>query len=57
MGVEFGEECYCGRYSDDPFRHGSCVDEGCRCDHQCSGNKQQICGGHWALSIYSIGMY
>ena len=57
MGVEFGEECYCGRYSDDPFRYGLCSIAGCSCDEPCLGNSQQICGGLWAISIYSIGMY
>lgn len=57
MGVEFGDECYCGRYNDDPFRYGLCSITGCSCDELCLGNSQQICCGFWAISIYSIGMY
>ena len=57
MGMESGEECYCGKHSDDPFRYGLCSNTGCRCDHRCPGNIQQICGGGWALSLYSIGMH
>ena len=49
MGVEFGEECYCGRYSDDLFRYGLCSIAGCSCDEPCLGNSQQICGGLWAI--------
>ena len=57
MGVESENECYCGRRSDRHNKHGKCTVTGCRCDQRCTGNKQQICGGDWAISIYSISMY
>lgn len=59
MGVENGNECFCGSEADNPTRYGLCssVKNDCECDHQCTGNKEQVCGGDWAISIYYIGMY
>ena len=42
MGVANGEECFCGKYSDDPARYGLCSNTGCSCDHQCTANSQHI---------------
>ncbi|CAG2244656.1 Plasminogen,Hepatocyte growth factor [Mytilus edulis] len=47
-GVENGNECFCG----DVLRKNKQRKEG-DCKTPCSGNKQQICGGPWRISIYT----
>ncbi|XP_071162416.1 uncharacterized protein [Mytilus edulis] len=47
-GVENGNECFCG----DVLRKNKKKREG-DCKTPCSGNKQQICGGPWRISIYT----
>ncbi|XP_071162401.1 uncharacterized protein [Mytilus edulis] len=47
-GVENGNECFCG----DVLRKNKKRKEG-DCKTPCSGNKQQICGGPWRISIYT----
>ncbi|CAC5414960.1 TN [Mytilus coruscus] len=47
-GVEYGYECFCGNVlRKDRKRKES------DCKTPCSGNKQQICGGTWRISIYT----
>lgn len=41
--------CWCG--SDDEFDKNGRSDD---CDMRCNGNDEQICGGTYALSIYSV---
>ena len=53
MGLENGNECHCGNPENYAI-HGSCPDAGCVCDHPCGGDRDNICGGDWALSIYNI---
>ncbi|VDI14319.1 Hypothetical predicted protein [Mytilus galloprovincialis] len=47
-GVEYGIECFCG----DVLRKNKKRKES-DCKMPCSGNKQQICGGTWRISIYT----
>ncbi|ORY79548.1 WSC domain-domain-containing protein [Protomyces lactucae-debilis] len=42
-GTEYGEECYCG--SKLPTISSTA------CTSSCSGNKTEICGGSWALTV------
>jgi len=45
--------CFCGNQADNPtVTIGSTND----CNTVCGGNTSQICGGHWALSIYKLGI-
>ena len=48
-GVESEDECYCGHNAptEDPLTDSEC-------DHKCSGDQSQICGGHWSMNIYSV---
>ncbi|XP_063427691.1 uncharacterized protein LOC134711167 isoform X4 [Mytilus trossulus] len=48
-GVENGNECFCG----DVLRKNKKRKES-DCKTPCSGNKQQICGGPWRISIYTV---
>ncbi|XP_052106228.1 zonadhesin-like isoform X16 [Mytilus californianus] len=47
-GVEYGYECFCGNVlrKDRKRKERDCKTP-------CSGNKQQICGGTWRISIYT----
>ena len=48
-GVENGDECFCGQNapSEEPISDSEC-------NHKCSGDRTQNCGGNWAINIYSI---
>ena len=48
-GVESEDECFCGN---NPPSQNSIPDS--ECDSKCSGDKTQICGGHWKINIYSV---
>lgn len=50
MGLQYGKECYCG---DDYGKYGSVPDE--ECNKPCDGANDQMCGGTWRQSIYSLG--
>ena len=47
-GVESSSECFCGTEGADYGRLG----ESKACDYVCGGDDGEICGGHWAVSIY-----
>ncbi|KZT57231.1 WSC-domain-containing protein, partial [Calocera cornea HHB12733] len=49
MGVENGDECYCGNTLVGGFVSGG------GCSTPCAGNGQETCGGGWRLSVYSSG--
>ena len=48
-GVENEDECFCGQNtpSEEPISDSEC-------NNKCSGDRTQICGGNWAINIYSI---
>ena len=48
-GVESEDACYCGNNapSQNPLTDSEC-------NAKCIGDKTQICGGHWKISIYSV---
>jgi hypothetical protein len=45
-GTEWGQECYCGNTLPDMLLPESA------CDHKCTGNELEICGGYLRLSIF-----
>ena len=47
-GTQYSKECFCGNEYD---RYG----EADNCDMTCSGEKDQICGGSWAMSVSRTG--
>jgi hypothetical protein len=54
-GLEEHQECYCGGKaggSDDVYRLGRADN----CISKCHGDALQVCGGHWALSVYTTGV-
>ena len=50
--MQAGFQCFCGYESDK-----SKFDPKTTCDMACRGDGSTICGGGWALDIYSIGMF
>ena len=47
-GTESHGECYCGNEAPTEI-----AEEG-TCDRPCSGNSQQICGGHLGMHVYNL---
>ncbi|KAK8030120.1 WSC domain-containing protein [Apiospora rasikravindrae] len=48
-GVEYGRECYCGRFLAPPAGWIYNKD----CDMPCKGNKNQMCGGNARVSVFN----
>ena len=46
-GLQYGVQCFCGN------SYGK-YGESYSCDYECSGNQNEICGGYWANSVYSV---
>jgi len=44
-GVQYSSQCYCG--NDLPTETAT------NCNMKCAGNKNQICGGSWAMNVFS----
>lgn len=44
-GVQYSKQCFCGDTA--PTITAT------NCDMQCSGDKDQFCGGRWAMNVYS----
>jgi len=49
-GLQVGSWCFCGEFYD---RFGTASN----CDYRCTGNWDQLCGGAWANSVYSVADY
>ncbi|KAK1751929.1 hypothetical protein QBC47DRAFT_463994 [Echria macrotheca] len=49
-GTEYGGECFCG----DSLREVEKIAEG-ECAKMCEGDNNEICGGDWALSLWTKG--
>ncbi|KAG5982747.1 hypothetical protein E4U55_001440 [Claviceps digitariae] len=47
-GTEYGGQCYCGN----ELLGSERIDDS-KCNIACEGDKTSICGGSWALSVYS----
>ncbi|CAM9726538.1 unnamed protein product [Ascophyllum nodosum] len=47
FGTQYRRECWCGEATDDPKILGSAT-----CTRTCLGDKSQICGGTYAMSVY-----
>ncbi|KAK8079253.1 murein transglycosylase [Apiospora phragmitis] len=50
-GVQYGRECYCGKFLAPPAGYIYNKD----CNMACKGNKDQMCGGRGAIGIYKDG--
>ncbi|CAN0308076.1 unnamed protein product [Ectocarpus fasciculatus] len=50
FGMQYGTECFCGGSSTDLLQHG----ESTACDYECPGDSEQVCGGFYAMSVYSF---
>ncbi len=50
-GVEYAQECYCGRN----LSFGSKAIDAGQCDTGCKGNSTQLCGGWGKVSVYQRG--
>ncbi|CAM9692328.1 unnamed protein product [Ectocarpus sp. 6 AP-2014] len=42
-------ECFCGGSSTDLLEQG----ESSACNYECPGDSDQVCGGFYAMSVYS----
>ncbi len=51
-GLQNSNQCFCGNSYGE---HGAAPIEDCK--SECKGNSEQICGGSWRNSIYSVGKY
>lgn len=49
-GLEYGRECYCGNTMEKS--HLPVKGQLGKCEMPCAGNKEQVCGGPGALSLY-----
>ena len=49
-GLEWSIECYCGNEPEQGFKWAWPG----KCDSQCAGDHEQICGGSKAMSVYSV---
>ena len=47
-GVENANQCFCGDKTPTEVIANS------KCDHPCSGNSKQFCGGNWAMNIFRL---
>ena len=50
LGVESGTQCYCGHTSPD----SSHKTDDSKCNSKCSGNKDEACGGPWAMNVHQL---
>lgn len=50
-GLQNGNECWCGEYDSTYDRYG----EASNCDTPCSGNDDIVCGGRYAMQVFSQG--
>ena len=48
-GVESEDQCFCG--NDSPIQDPISDSE---CDAKCPGDRTKICGGDWAINVYSV---
>ncbi|RDW56813.1 hypothetical protein BP5796_12880 [Coleophoma crateriformis] len=53
MGVEYGEECYCGTYPTGDSTTAPQSD----CNMECTGDAGQLCGGSDRLNVYTLQNY
>lgn len=51
-GVQYGTECFCGANA--PPVDLKIPDE--KCDMKCSGDPEELCGGYFAMNVYSTGI-
>ncbi|XP_061186516.1 uncharacterized protein LOC133194604 [Saccostrea echinata] len=51
-GVEAGNWCYCGNY-----KTREVMKQSSACNHKCTGDSNQKCGGAWAINIFANPEY
>ena len=49
MGVQYRYQCFCGNKKPSE----SALASPSTCNHQCSGDKTETCGGDWRLNVYA----
>ncbi|XP_035695724.1 WSC domain-containing protein 2-like [Branchiostoma floridae] len=52
-GTEYAQQCFCGTAAQ--FARLPAPRRASECNKKCKGNKKEICGGTWRISIYWIG--
>ena len=52
-GLQWSIECYCGEEPVNGFEFAWLG----KCSHRCAGNSNQICGGSYAMSVYSTPQF
>ena len=50
--TQYGSQCFCGNDGFD--KHGKADNKNNKCNMQCSGDKNAICGGSWTNSVYKV---
>ena len=44
-GIQYSRQCFCGDTAP--------IITATNCNMKCDGNRDQICGGYWAMNVYS----
>lgn len=52
-GLQYYYQCFCGNTFPKPKTNPKLTED--ICNMPCHGNASQICGGHWANSVYETG--
>lgn len=52
FGLQYEEECFCGKETDNVFRTGSAPEE--ECDAECPDGSGEMCGGTHRMNVYSF---
>eukprot|EP00752_Nemacystus_decipiens_P007908 g7065.t1 len=50
FGLQYSTECFCG--DDSKLGMHDVDDKGTECDYECGGNRDEICGGYFAMTTY-----
>eukprot|EP00057_Strongylocentrotus_purpuratus_P007231 XP_011661705.1 PREDICTED: uncharacterized protein LOC100889229 [Strongylocentrotus purpuratus] len=53
-GVEFGDQCFCGRQDENLARHGTAPDG--ECNAVCDGDRLESCGSSDIIGIYQVDL-
>ena len=48
-GVERKDQCFCGHNAPTQYPMPDS-----KCNSKCIGDQKQICGGNWAINVYSV---
>lgn len=52
FGTQWSRQCWCGPEDEDAdyAQHGAGT-----CDYECFGDRSEMCGGFFAMSVYAYG--